>query len=107
MTSTRVPTRVTVAAPSTLQCIVRDMPQSKIEALALHAAAAQEGAAESALGAGRMATLLRRGLIVIVANYLNLLPGRRHRNRYLLLGLAARSVVRLHPRHHVSLTSYR
>jgi hypothetical protein len=35
-----------------------------------------------------LTTLLAMGLIVIVANYLNLLPGPETENRYLLLGIA-------------------
>ena len=34
-----------------------------------------------------MVTLLACGLIVIVTNYLNLLPGADTENRYLLLGI--------------------
>ncbi|MFM7224347.1 MAG: cell division protein CrgA [Actinomycetota bacterium] len=35
-----------------------------------------------------MATLLAVGLLVIVLNYLNVLPGDQTENRYLLLGIA-------------------
>jgi hypothetical protein len=35
-----------------------------------------------------MTTFLVAGLIVIVANYLNLLPGANTENRYLLLGIS-------------------
>jgi len=35
-----------------------------------------------------MATLLVVGLLVIVLNYLNVLPGDQTENRYLLLGIA-------------------
>lgn len=34
-----------------------------------------------------LTTLLALGLIVVVANYLNLLPGAETENRYLLLGI--------------------
>ena len=34
-----------------------------------------------------LTTLLAVGLIIIVANYLNLLPGRDTENRYLLFGI--------------------
>ena len=34
-----------------------------------------------------LTTLLGLGLIVVVANYLNLLPGAETENRYLLLGI--------------------
>ena len=58
------------------------------QAVALHAAAAEEGPAFEALGAGRAHDLLAVGLAVVVANYLNLLPGADTENRYLLLGIA-------------------
>ncbi len=34
-----------------------------------------------------LTTLLATGLVVVVANYLNLLPGPETENRYLLLGI--------------------
>jgi len=38
-----------------------------------------------------LTTLLAVGLIIIVANYLNLLPGRDTENRYLLFGIVLSS----------------
>jgi hypothetical protein len=35
-----------------------------------------------------LTTLLAVGLLIVVANYLNLLPGRDTENRYLLFGIA-------------------
>ena len=73
--------RMPLAYPAPVTC--RPCRSRKSEALPLHAAAAEEGAAEPAVGAGRdVRPCSSPGLLVIVINYLGCCPASSE-NRYL------------------------
>jgi hypothetical protein len=63
------------------------MPQSKSKRSRYTAPAPKKAEPSKLWVPVALTTLLACGLIVIVANYLNLLPGPDTENRYLLLGI--------------------
>lgn len=80
-------TRTRGCATSALSRTIVAMPQSKSKRSRYTPPPPKNRPASKLWVPVAMATLLGAGLIVVIANYLNFLPGADTENRYLLLGI--------------------